>query len=330
MIEHKELFDDSFSIWTNRLSNLELFISTNKKLPSQSTKKIESNEINNDNLSNEIDEFKLAKWIVRNNEQFTSQTKCMSNEEIRIMWTQFKDKYSHLFYAKTDIWFIKMNNIIDFIKENNRLPVESKEKMDEYNLRVWFRTQQKIYDRDKFKDDLNKKTLIETVYSDYVHLFNSDSNLETWINKYEQFIDYIHINKKLPSEKVIIKDNTEDKKKLEELYRLKSIGCWRSNCVQNAKVNFSTVIIDIEPIRLTKTERDKYEVRLKKYYEELAKDNLILSKTYSELTPKEKKEYDKTKQKRTNINKRFDEERKEAEVKYRLWNEAKMKFSDLF
>ena len=329
MVEYKELFNDSISIWTNHLSTLELFINTYQKLPSQSSKKIESSdddsEEENEENENEMNEFKLAKWIVRNNEQFNNKTKCMTNEDIRNFWTEFKNKYSNLFYAKTDEWLSKMNKVIEFIKKNNRLPVETKEKVDEYNLRIWFKTQQKIYDRDKFNNDNNKRILIEQIYSDYSELFNNETNLELWINKYEQFIDYIKTNKKLPSEKVSTsKINDKD------YSMLKSIGCWKSNANQNAKVNFSTVIIDIDPSKLTKIEKDKYEIRLKKYQDELAKDNLILSKTYSKLTPKEKKEFDKIKLKRESINKRFDEERKEAEIKNNLWNQAKIQFNSLF
>ncbi len=330
--EYNHLFQDTNTIWNNHLLKLENFINNNNRLPSQSAKYNSSDdEDENDDISisDEINEYKLAKWMSRNNEQFNKKIKCMSNEETRLSWTNFKDKYGKYFYVKLDEWFMKMNNIIDFIKTNNRLPVETKEKPDECNLRVWFRTQQKIYDRDRFKDDINKKNAIEKLYTDYSNLFNVESNLDLWINKYQQFIAYIDTHKRLPPEKYTSSSSSSIKDE-NELSRLKSLGIWKSNCVQNAKVNFSTVVIDIDPSKLTKTEQTKYETRLKKYQDELTKDNLILSKTYSTLSSKDKKEYDKIKQKRENIEKKFDEERFEANEKNRLWNEAKLKYPSLF
>jgi hypothetical protein len=253
----------------------------------------------------------------------------MKNPDIQKTWLQFKTKHDLLFNAKSDTWFDKLNNFKQFIETNRRLPIENKAKETEYRLRIWFKTQEKIYKKNTFEVD--KKTAFEQILNEYHSFINTTSNLEIWIEKYKQFIEYIEKNNSLPREKVSVPENMPLGEERDKQERLKSLGTWKSNCVQDSKVNFSTVISDINPAKLTEIQQEKFNKRLEKFNEDWTKDEKILSKDYSKLsTKKEKIEYEKIKLKREEQLKRFEEERFEANEKFQLWNDAKTRFPHLF
>ena len=341
--ENNELFKNPRNIWTNHLTNLENFIIKNNRLPTQgiTDKNVENindtesvNDNDNDEEYNENTPnlgFKLAKWIVRNNEQLLDNSKAMSNSDNFNDWINFKNKYSHLFNAKQNEWQDILNNLSEFIKKNKRLPVENVAKKEEYNLKIWYKTQLKQLEKTKFSNDSTKIQLFQQFLKDNNNILNTgDSNLELWIVKYNEFVEYIEKKKSLPKERVKIDNNMTDGPEKDELLRLKSLGIWKSNNIQYAKINFSTVIPDINPSKLTETEKEKFKVRLAKFNEEKDKMDKVLSKVFDKLNAKEKKEYLKMKERFDEQKKRFEEERYEASEKNRLWNEIKNKYPILF
>ena len=96
--EYKDLFIQPNDIWKSRLNDLEEFIILNNRLPTQAK---DEDEIT----------FKLAKWIVRNNEEFKNNEKAMKDLNNRQLWTDFKLKYSNLFNEKLNEWNQKINII---------------------------------------------------------------------------------------------------------------------------------------------------------------------------------------------------------------------------
>jgi len=314
--ENKSLFVLPNEIWSKRLEDLEDFIIKNNRLPTQAS-------------SEDHENILLAKWIIRNNDEYAKNEKAMKDQIIRGEWIDFKKKYSNLFDEKSNLWNDKLNLVTSFIEKNGRLPYENKDRKDEYDLKIWFKTQEKIYNKNKFENDNEKKINFEKILFTYKHLFSKVSNIELWIYKYEQFVEYIEKNNQLPKEKFKIPENIVESKR-EEYELLKYLGVWKSNQVQNAKVNFSTVIPDIDSSKLSESERGKHEKRLEKYIIEVSNDNELLSKDYLKLTKKDKLQYDKTKLKVDERNNNFEEERNESSEKLKLWNEIKDRFPKLF
>ena len=304
--ENKSLFVLPNEIWSKRLEDLEDFIIKNNRLPTQAS-------------SEDHENILLAKWIIRNNDEYAKNEKAMKDQIIRNEWIEFKNKYTNLFDEKLNLWNDKLNLVTSFIEKNGRLPYENKDRKNEYDLRIWFKTQEKIYNKNKFENDSEKKINFEKVLFTYKHLFSKVSSFELWMDKYEQFVQYIEKNNELPKEKFKIPDNINESKR-EECESLKSLGVWKSNQVQDLKINFSTVISDIDSSKLSSLEKEKHQKRLDKYNIELSNDNEILSKDYSKLTKKDKLQYDKIKTKVNERNKNFDEERNESSEKLRLLN----------
>ena len=313
--ENKSLFVLPNEIWSKRLEDLEQFITNNNRLPSQAS-------------SEDHEDISLAKWIVRNNDEYVKNEKAMKDPIIRNEWNDFKNKYSNLFDEKLNVWNDKLNLVMIFIEKNSRLPYENKSKKEEYDLRIWLKTQEKIYNKNKFENDNNKRINFEKVLFTHKNLFSKVSNFELWNDKYEEFVQYIEKNNQLPKEKFKNPDNDESKKEIYE--SLKSLGVWKSNQVQYSKINFSTVIPDIDISKLSPSEKEKHQKRLDKYNTEIQSDNEILLKNYSVLNKKDKLQYDKIKLKVDERNKNFEEERNESSEKLRLWNEIKDRFPKLF
>jgi hypothetical protein len=314
--ENKNFFISTNEIWSNKLNELENFIFKYSRLPSQASS--ESQEI-----------IKLAKWIVRNNDEYNKNEKAMKDENTRRDWIEFKNKYSSLFLEKINDWIEIYNNLISFIKNNNRLPVENINKKDEYNLRIWYKTQEKIYNKNNFVNDLDKKIKFEKLISDFSFLFGKFSNLDLWIDKYEQCIKYIEKNNHLPKEKVDVKELL-DEKIMKEQESLKSLGIWKSNAVQNAKLNFVTFILDIDYSNFSLKDKNQHLLKLEKYNLLINKDNEILNADYTKLNKKDKTLYDKTKLRVEERNIKIEQERFESSEKNRLWNDLKIRFPNLF
>ena len=84
--ENKKLFVSNNEHWQDKLNELEEFIIQNSRLPTQGS---DENE----------ETFKLAKWIVRNNEQYEKQEKSMNNQETRDEWDNFKNKMKIIYLS---------------------------------------------------------------------------------------------------------------------------------------------------------------------------------------------------------------------------------------
>ena len=314
--ENKTLFVSNNEVWNNNLQKLENFILSNNRLPTQGSKE-------------DKDTILLAKWIVRNNDEYNKNEKAMKDETTRSYWIDFKEKYSKFFYEKDDFWNDNITKIENFIKLKNILPVENKSRKEEYDLRIWLKTQIKIYKKNQFENDNNKRLVIENFLSKYSNLLSLKSNFEIWLENYEDFLDYIKEKNSLPREKIKILTNIDEYKK-RELEDEKRLGVWKSNTIQNSKINFVTVVNDIDISKLTESEKEKHLKRLEKYNSDYEKNNLIISQDYSKLNKKDKLVYDKISEKIKNQNIIIEQERFETSEKLRLWNDIKIQFPKLF
>ena len=119
------------------------------------------------------------------------------------------------------------------------------------------------------------------------------------------------------------KPKTDDKE-------LKSLGIWKSNLIQDAKRDFKIYIEDIDPNKLSASEKEKYNKKLEKFLLEKTHNSQILSQDSKKLNKKDKLQYDKILKKVSESNKKMEEERFESSEKLRLWNELKQQFTALF
>jgi hypothetical protein len=136
-------------------------------------------------------------------------------------------------------------------------------------------------------------------------------------------------NNFLPHEKIKIPINIDENKR-KILEHEKSLGIWKSNNIQNARINFATVVHDIDISKLTFSEKEKHLIRFEKYNIENQKNQKIISQDYSKLNKKDKLIYDKTLEKINNNDILIEKERFETAEKLFLWNDIKSQFPNLY
>jgi len=175
-------------IWMNRLEEVKKYIDINDKRPTEYNK-------------NEIVKF-LGCWINRQQNNYKNKEQIMKNEKIYNSWTNFinDNKYKQYFQSNEEIWYEKLNQVIQYIDINNKRPLWYDEDKNIKSLGQWIGTQQNNY---KKKNFIMKN---EEIYNAWTNFINHNkykkyfqSNEEIWYEKLNQVIQYIDINNKGPS-----------------------------------------------------------------------------------------------------------------------------------
>ena len=131
MEEYGHYFVGSQDIWQETFEILKNFIDKNKRKPTRG--------------SRDNDEKKLGEWTQNQKNYYKNKSLGMSHELRYNCWTEFMEKYGHYFVGSEDIWQEKFEDLKNFIDENKRLPIETKN--DEKKLRQWLSDQIKYYNK---------------------------------------------------------------------------------------------------------------------------------------------------------------------------------------
>lgn len=149
----------------------------------------------------------------------------MENDYIYNKWTEFinDDRYKKYFISNKDKWYIKLNEIKEYIDKYNKLPYLTHKNMNIKKLNRWYNSQIQNY---------NKKLQImqdEEIYDKWEKFINDDkykkyfiSNVDKWLKKLEETKIYIDNNEKRPHEK-------------HENITIRKLGNWVSSQVTNHK-----------------------------------------------------------------------------------------------
>ena len=141
--KYKEYFKTNIEIWNETLIKLENYIIENGKLPSTTDK-----DINNK---------KLGEWLLRQNNRYKNNNRCMKNEEIRKQWEKFIERYNELFKSNEEIWMDNLKKLEDFINKYNKLPSQRSEDNNIKSLGGWLASQKKNYKNNIFIMKINEK-----------------------------------------------------------------------------------------------------------------------------------------------------------------------------
>ncbi len=204
---NKHLFLDTVKIWNNKYNKLVKYIENNKKLPSISSnyKKIKQ----------------LGLWIGTQNQNYKKKRYIMKNVEIYNKWTKFKGTYKNLFLNYIEKWNKKYNELVKYLKDNNKFPKISSEDEKIKQLSRWMSKQRsnykKVINTMKYEEIYDKWTKLK---ENNKHLFLN--NIDIWNNKYDKLIKYAKDNNKLPSQS---SNNIE----------IKQLGGWVSDQKKNYK-----------------------------------------------------------------------------------------------
>jgi len=227
---YAHLFMSNDEMWIDTLEKVKLYTETNNKLPSEKNKNKDIKQ--------------LGKWISHQKNNYSKQEYIMKEENIRIIWENFNNTYSHLFMSNDERWNDTLEKVRLYIETNNKLPSTINKNKDIKQLGIWISTQKKNYSKQEYiMKEENIRIIWEDFNNTYSHLFMS--NDERWNDTLEKVRLYIETNNKLPSQHNKNKD-------------IKQLGMW----ISHQKNNYSKQ----ENIMKEENIRNKWEDFINTYH----------------------------------------------------------------
>ena len=176
--KYKKYFMSNEEEWINNLENIKKYIhENNKKLTLRYNKK-------------------MYNWIGTQKKIYKKKENIMKNEEIYNKWIEFinDEKYKEYFMSNEDEWIYNLNNVKNYIDENNKRPNKDNKTIDS-----WVRVQMRNY---KKKEQIMKN---DNIYVKWKEFINHEkykkyfmSNEEEWIYNLNNVKRYINEHNKKP------------------------------------------------------------------------------------------------------------------------------------
>jgi superfamily II DNA/RNA helicase len=198
---YKEYFLSNEIIWNNNLEKVIKYIEENNKTPSHGDK----NKYIKD----------LGRWLQIQKKNYKNQKCIMNNNIIYNKYKGFIETYKEYLLSNEEIWNNHLDKLIQYIKENNKLPSQNDKDKKIKCLSGWISLQKKNY---KIQNKIMKNNVIYNKFKDFLEIYKEYfiSNEEIWNNNLEKVIKYINESKKTPS--------IESKNK-----EIKALGSWLSS-----------------------------------------------------------------------------------------------------
>jgi superfamily II DNA/RNA helicase len=189
-IKYELIFDsigrlkNNTEIWEKRLEDIKKYIDINKKLPSNSDK---DNEIKI-----------LGRWLSTQKKNYKKKEQIMKNDIIYNKFTDFLEMYKDYFIPNIELWNNHFEKVVNYIKENNKIPSDKNKDKDIKLLGSWLTNQKTNY---RLKNRIMKNDMIYNKFKNFLENYNKYllSNEEVWYNNLEKVMQYIKENNKLPS-----------------------------------------------------------------------------------------------------------------------------------
>ena len=148
--KYKNLLKSKEEQWVDYLNFTMKYIDENDKRPSNSDK--DSN-------------IKFyATWISNQIKNYENNEQIMRINKYKKLWENFNEKYKEYFKSPEEIWFDKLNQVISYIKDNNKRP---NDRGDDNNsiLGRWINTQSTNYNK---KERSMKNTIIKKKWEEFI------------------------------------------------------------------------------------------------------------------------------------------------------------------
>ena len=215
---YKEYFLLRKDLWNNKFVKLIEYIDKTKKLP------LKDDE--------DKDVKKIGIWLSVQKKNYKIRKEIMNDNIIYNKFKNFLEKYKEYFLSKDEIWNTKLEQVINYINDNNKLPSAADKDKEIKNLGKWIQHQKENFNKHlhimKYDDIIyNKFKKFLEVYNEYFL-----SREEIWNNTFEQIIKFVNEYKKLPS------NGSKNKE-------IKILGSWISNQKKNYKMRNTIMKDDI-------------------------------------------------------------------------------------
>ncbi len=166
--------------WHHMFSSLEEYISVNSKLPTRRT-----NE-------------KLAMWLHRQVNAHKHKIYGMKDPRKYTLFSNLILNNKQLFGSIDEKWENSYTRILEFIKNNKKLPSLSSKNKEEKSLRKWLSHQQQNCKHNEYSmADKEKRKKIKKLIRDNKELFETAD--EKWEKNFKELEKFVHKHQRLPS-----------------------------------------------------------------------------------------------------------------------------------
>ena len=186
MEEYSEFFLSTEEEWSRNFNKLKEFIDNNQRRPVQKAK--------------EENEKFLGIWLCRQLKNYKNCKDGMKDVDRREIWKQFQEEYSEFLATPEEEWIRNLNQLKEFIDNNQRRPSTIAKEENEKFLANWLSTQLTNYKKcaqamkDPARRDIWKQFMDE--YSEFIA-----TQEEEWSRNFKKLKKFIDQNQRRPVQK---------------------------------------------------------------------------------------------------------------------------------
>ena len=270
-------------LWNYNLKKVKLYINKNNCKP----------------FNNKI----LTKWIYLQKNNYKNKKYIMKNDNIRIKWENFINKYKYYFLNNNEKWNKYLEKVKIYIKENKCKPSQTSKNNNIKKLGKWINDQFSNY---KTNDNCMKDNNIKIKWEEFINIYKEYlyTNEEKWNNNLEKVILYINKYNSKP----LFKSIEPDIKQL-RLWLDKQLHNYKNNKYNNNnyKIKWQQFISKYKEYFLTNEEIWNNNLEKVKLYidENKSKPSIKNNKQLAYWITNQQKKYKKNKQIMNNIHYRI-------------------------
>ena len=170
--------------WLENLEKLVKFVEDNGKIPT--------------NNKNNLQEKQSEKWLSHQKQNYKNNVGILQVPYIKKEFENFMNKFSNLMLSNLDKLVQNLQEIEDYIKNNDKLPPQHHKDIKIDKLAKWLSKTRKNYNEYKegMKFEKNRE-LFKKFLEKYNEYFID--NKTKWNNTFEEFKKYVEKHKKIPS-----------------------------------------------------------------------------------------------------------------------------------
>lgn len=192
--------------WLNKLNQVKEYIDKTGKKPSRKSKNYNENKLN--------------RWFYYNKYQYhkfiNGNKKCniFNNNIIYNKYCSFINQYKKFILSYEELFISNLNEYINFININNKIPSSSSKNIEEKRLGNWYiyyKANYKKYQKDNNTGEALKNHKLRNLFEDLTNKYKAYllNEEEIWLNNFDLLIKFKVLNNKYPS---IYKTDIEEKK----------------------------------------------------------------------------------------------------------------------
>ena len=193
--------------WLENLEKLVKFVEDNGKIPT--------------NNKNNLQEKQSEKWLSHQKQNYKNNVGILQVPYIKKEFENFMNKFSNLMLSNLDKLVQNLQEIEDYIKNNENLPPQRHKDIKIHKLAKWLSKTRKNYNEYKEGMKLEKDRELFKKFLEKYNEFFTD-NKTKWYNNFEELKKYVEKYKKIPS---TIDDNEE----------IQKLGNWYSSNLNHYK-----------------------------------------------------------------------------------------------